>query len=240
MERQASETKLYSKLAAGLPEDIASTTSNPEQTRTLLSSALDANFLETQFGSVVPQLVNHYRTGAPAPTLDLTEFDRELKQAGVVVPPDVQKQLSTPQTLGSSQADKTFQQTAQATRILDWAAPLAALVLIVLIFFIAGHARFAVLSTVGYIGALLTGFAGILVLFIPGLVPTIIGDSFAKPLAGGLLDYAKAVAGDMANQLFVGAGILLVVGIILSVIHVLLRVKHKVLPPKPKAAKPAA
>ena len=151
--------------------------------------------------------------------------------------------MAHPQPLTAGSADPSLTKAAQTTRVLDWAAPLGALVLLVLIFFMSGSARYIILATVGYMGAVLAAIYAGLVWLAPSFVTAIIGDSMAKPLAPGLTAYVKAVAGDMSMQLLIGAGLLLAAAIVLTVVHGIAAVKAKFTKPgqsvpKKPSAKP--
>jgi hypothetical protein len=239
MERSAEETKLYHGIAAALPDLVASGTENPAETKKLIASAVTPQLLEQQIETLVPQFVSHYREGGPAPTLDLTPFAAQLQTAGVAVPPDVAAQLATPKTIAAGEADATLAKAGANAKLIDWASWAAAAVLLVLIGLLAGQARFLVLSTVGYMAGILTGILGFLVLFAPGLVTAALKNSAASALEPGLLEFAKAVASGISNQLFVAAGVCGVVAIVLTILHAVLLAKSKLIKPKAKPAKVA-
>ncbi|MDF2461438.1 MAG: hypothetical protein K0S68_841 [Candidatus Saccharibacteria bacterium] len=241
MEKTAADTQLYESIAAGLPDLVAAGSENPAETKKLISSAVTPQLLQQQIETLVPQFVSHYREGGPVPTLDLTPFAAQLQTAGVAIPPDVQAQLATPKTLAFSagEADATIAKAGQGAKTIDWASWVAAAVLLVLIGVIAGSGRFLVLATVGYMGGILTGILGFLVLFAPGIIFAALKDSPAKALEPGLLEFAKAVASGISNQLFIAAGILGAAAIVLTILHAFLVAKSKLIKPKPKPAKPA-
>jgi hypothetical protein len=227
LQSAAGKTQLYDQLATTLPATIAGTTATPDQTKSALSTVLNATYIRQQTEALLPQLEKYYTAGGPIPLIDLSDLQTRLTEAGYPVPPELSATLSTPQTITAGPADNQLTTLIRQSQNLQWIAPLVALVLIALIVVLMRERRWiTLLQAAAWTTVTLALSAGLLWL-IPSFIASSLGASTLKPLEPAIVSFVRSIGNAMARELLWAAAGLAVAALILGIVHGFTKIKSQ-------------
>lgn len=228
LQRKATEVNLAQNLSSGLPEVIVAGTGASAADQAALSRLITPTFVENQLLTVLPQLVEHYREGGPVPKFDSATLTTQAAALGVTLPPDIAAQIPPAQpVVQPGQADATLQGATQQAVQLKWLAPLAAVILLVLIALLAGHHRWLTLAGTFTASAISVLVLSLLAQLPPSFITSALDTSPAKPLAGPIKQYAEAIARDQTQMLYWIAAGLGIATVLFIIIHFVARTLHR-------------
>ncbi len=240
LETAATKADLYTQLAATIPDVAASGSETPADTKTALHSVLTATFLQQQTEMLLPQLVDHYGKGGPAPQIDLSDLVTRLQAAGYPMTPDMAASLGSPQTVTAGPADARLTNLASLAARYGWVAPAASLALILLIVAVMRERRWSTLIRAAAWAAVTLAVSGGLLLLVPSLATSGLGGSALKPLLPAVTSLLRAITDALARDLFIAAGVVAAIAVALGLIHGFGRIKAKFTraPKTPKSKTP--
>jgi hypothetical protein len=226
LQRQATDTKLYASLSEELPKAFAA--ADPELAKAGLPP-LDPVFIETQLGTLLPQLIDHVHRGGPAPTVDMAALYQAL---GLPVPDDAGVQI-----VDLGPADKNIIAISQNLRTAGQFSPLAIIVFALLIIVVMRHHRFPTLARAGLETAVAMGLiAGVL-----WLAPNFLVQSMSSPTLAPARDaigpFLEAVCHGIAVWFGIAALVFIGLAVALWFTHHALALKAR-FKSKPKATTP--
>ena len=200
LERQASQTNLYPSLATQLPLTFAAAGSG-----TPAGATLNPALLQSQFTDLIPQLITHIHQSGPPPTIDLGAFSTAIGQP----PPD--GALTGQLTLGT--ADSKLVGTMHLLSTAGQSAPLAAIVLIVLIIVLTGHRRLPTLARACFETTAALIVSGGLFWLLPYLLYGALAKPTLTPIRTAIWPFLTAVTRDIGTQFVIAAAAFFIVGV---------------------------
>jgi hypothetical protein len=228
LQQKAEQTHLADHLAAGLPEALAASSTTPADTRVVLEQALTTGFIQDQIDTLLPQLERYYKEGGSLPKLDWSGLEDRITAAGLPVPPGLAATLEQPQPVSAGKLDAPVTSAVQQSQQLVWMAPMAAAILVGLVFGLARRRRWTMLA-----GSMLSAAFGCLLLaglayIPPRLITSTLGTSSAKALEPAIRSFAEAVARDQVSVFLWAAGIMAGTGLILYIVHLVLKARERI------------
>jgi hypothetical protein len=207
---QAKSHGIYDQIATATPDALGKLASLSEEDIYALKQVVDAGYIEQLADDVVPQLITYYRHGGNPPQLDLRDIIDRSGGATTDLSPDIVSQIDHPIVLSNARLDGPL---AGSLRLLDSFrvyGPIAALVLIGLIWVVGGRKRFMILAE-----GMVAGVVGLGILWganhaIPPLFSSALSTSPLAPLSVPISALVRDVLTGTDHFLLV-AGIALVV-----------------------------
>ena len=221
LETQAAKTNLASGLSQELPA-VAATYAPGPVTRDAVANVVTTDYVTAQLQTILPGLVEAYKTGSATPTLNLTDISSQLAQSDITLPANLETFLNDPQPVVPPTIDSPLRSTAHTTGQLIWIAPIVALLAAVLIAVAARGRRWLGLSQGLFGAALLVALAALIVQLPPRLVGATLDTSLAKPLVPAIRGFLQSIASDQTHRLIIIAVVLAAIGLLLAIAHVVI------------------
>ncbi len=238
-QQAADQSRFYDNLSTALPGLMAANGDTPGDTKAALATVLTPSYLKSVIGGLIPGLVDHYAHAAPAPVINLSSLAPRLQTAGFPVSPDLAAQLASPQTVSAGASDGNIVDAVGQARRYGWIPAVVSLVLVALIAVVMRRRRWVTLLRAAIWTAVYTAATGGLLLLLPILVTSTMANSPAHLLAPAIVGYVGVIVQKIAQQFFIAAGVVALLGVVLAVVHGLDAIKArfarpaKTLPPVP-------
>lgn len=199
---KADQTSIYANLANQLTQNLASSGNQAQQAETqqALKGVITPDYVKAKLTTYLQGLEQHFRSGLPTPTLDLSDLPAKLAAAGITLPPDDQAKLNSQidqQTSKSSQVSGLSAVYHDGTAA-KWGLWLAAIILAVILVLLSPAGR-----RLTHLAKALVASAVLLLVYYAILryLPTLVAQKVATSNAAGPLLasvnqlLAKATAG---------------------------------------------
>jgi hypothetical protein len=161
--------------------------------------------LQSQFTELIPQFIAHIQKSGPPPTIDLGAFSTAIGQ------PRPDGALTGQLSLGA--ADARLASTVHLISTAGQFAPLAAIVLVILIIVLTGHRRFHTLARACFETTAALIVSGGLFWILPYLLYGALAKPTLTPIRTAIWPFVTALTKDIATQFVIAAGAAFVVGV---------------------------
>lgn len=216
---QAKSHGIYNQIATATPDALGKLASLSEEDTYAIKQVVDADYIEQLADDVVPQLISYYRHGGNPPQLDLRDIIDRSGGSTTDLSPDIVSQIDHPITLSNSRIDGPLATSLRRLDSFRVYGPIAALILVGLIWVVGGHKRFMILAE-----GMLAGVVGLGILWginhaIPPLFSSALSTSPLAPLSVPISSLVRDVLNGTDHFLLIAGMVLIAAAVALVVVH---------------------
>jgi len=197
----------YTQVAAVLPGAISRAAAVSTDQQALLSQFIDAGLVQHLANTVVTGELDYLHGQGAVPMLDLSPVAAKASMNGAELSPQLQTFLDKPQPLGAAGPNQDMRGVVTWLDRSRWLAPLVAVIMAVLIWFLAKHHRLRYLADSMLVALVAVGAAILLSLSLPSLADSLLATSTAAKLAPPIKSAAAGITARYNHTLIIAAAI---------------------------------